>query len=104
MLSALAPLGLGRRFKMNYDGDKCGDLHMSTDDWYMGGCHDGTNQKFYFETWPLPARLKTLEASKPYCLDWHMDNNNLYWGGCHDGDNQKAPHPCSAPLLLLALA
>jgi len=54
---------------------------------YMGGCHGGDNQHFYFETWPPPSRLRNRRDD--HCLDWNTGNNNLFWFGCHDGANQK---------------
>ena len=43
---------------------------------YMGGCHDGNNQKFYFDAYPV-GRIRTNHHSGK-CLDWNKgDNNNL---------------------------
>jgi len=73
--------------KSPHNNDKCADYHTGNGEMYMGGCHDGNNQKFYFDAYPV-GRIRTNHQSGK-CLDWHMGNNNLYWGNCHDGNNQK---------------
>jgi hypothetical protein len=78
--------GTAKYIRTQYDS-RCADWHTGNNDMYMGGCHNGNNQKFYFESWPPPARIKSLHGDA--CLDWHTGNNNLYWGGCHNGWNQK---------------
>lgn len=65
----------------------CGDLHTRKGNFYMHACHGESNQAFYFETWPPPARIKSASGNK--CLDYHTGNNNLYFGNCHSGRNQK---------------
>lgn len=85
------PLGYGPTSAMllkSLATSKCGDFHMGNNDLYMSNCHTGNNQQFYFETWPPPSRIKTLQDSNK-CLDYHTGNGNLYFGGCHDGNNQK---------------
>jgi len=84
------PLGYGPTSAMllkSLATSKCGDFHMGNNDLYMGNCHTGNNQQFYFETWPPPSRIKTLQDSNK-CLDYHTGNGNLYFGGCHDGNNR----------------
>jgi hypothetical protein len=44
-------------------------------------------RRFYFETWPPPARIKVKGNDK--CLDLDTaSGNNLYMSTCHDQDNQ----------------
>jgi len=64
----------------------CFDRHMGNNNLFLGGCHNGRNQKWYFKD---RAQLKTYDQSGR-CLDWHTGNNNLYLHhGCHTGLNQN---------------
>ena len=45
-------------------------------------------RRFYFETWPPPARIKVKSSDK--CVDMDAANgHNLYMHNCHTDDNQK---------------
>ena len=69
-------------------GGKCADFHMGHNNMYMGDCHGGDNQLFYFETWPPPSRLKSKWAADQ-CLDYSQaGDENLFFHPCHGGDNQ----------------
>jgi hypothetical protein len=47
-------------------------------------------RRFYFETWPPPARIKVKSAATDKCVDMRTtSDHNLYIGNCHDDDNQK---------------
>ena len=52
-------------------------------------------RRFYFETWPPPARIK-VQSTDDKCVDMHTSatlhgstGHDLYMGNCHTGDNQK---------------
>lgn len=68
-----------------HDG-KCLDYHTGTTNVYMHECHDGSNQRWYFDA-------ETAQIRSEYdhrCLDVNMGGSaNVYIHPCHDGDNQK---------------
>ncbi|CAK9092576.1 unnamed protein product [Durusdinium trenchii] len=59
------------------ENDKCLDVHTSTGNLYMGDCHGGWNQKFYFDG----HLLKTMHQDD-LCLDYNVANGNVYTGSC----------------------
>ena len=64
--------------------NKCLDAHTSTDNVYMHECHDGANQKWYFDedTGAIRSEYDTR------CLD-KASTDNLYMHDCHGNGNQQ---------------
>lgn len=72
-----------KRMTTNYDG-LCLDYHVAANNVIMHECHNGNNQKWYFDD---KERLVSKENGK--CLDYHVAANNVIMYDCHDGNNQK---------------
>jgi len=77
-----------QRMKLWYGRHKgrCWDHHMINNNLYLGGCHNGKNQKWYFGS---RNTMHNKWKNRNNCLDWHMGNDNLFMGGCHTGVNQQ---------------
>merc|ERR1740121_2174737 len=66
---------------------KCMDVHTSNNrNLYMHPCHDGQNQKFY---WDDDWRIHSSHYGDDYCFDMEIGGTNLMIMPCHTGDNQK---------------
>ena len=68
----------------NYDA-LCMDynFHTTNGDVWMHPCHDGGNQKWYFDG----ASIKTKHDDR--CLDYNVHNNNIVMYPCHGDRNQQ---------------
>ena len=67
---------------------KCLDYHTGTNNVYMHDCHDGSNQKWYFD-----EDTKAIRSEYDHrCLDVHLavgQSDNVYMHECHEGANQQ---------------
>ena len=74
----------------------------------MHGCGKDieANQKFYFETWPPPSRIKVV-ADPNLCLDVDKDDKNLHVTVLKNSSESALPAPpgnqASGPKLLLGM-
>ncbi|CAJ1365960.1 unnamed protein product [Effrenium voratum] len=63
---------------------KCLDYHTGTDNVYMHDCHDGSNQKWYFD-----EDTKAIRSEYDHrCLDV-AGTDNVYVQTCHFQTNQQ---------------
>ena len=74
---------------VSLEDGKCLDYHLGTNNVYMQECHDGRNQKWYFDE--DTAYIRSEEDHKCLTMDsnGHGVNINVVMGECADENNQK---------------
>jgi len=73
----------GRFINARWKG-KCLDAHLHDKNIFLSNCHNGNNQKWYFN---FGDQLISKHLS--WAMDWHTGNNNIYAGKWHTGENMK---------------
>ena len=82
-------------------GAGCLDYDFGGNKLYMGTCHSGANQIFYFEknhglmSGKGRYNAARIRCKQDYskCLDYNPGNGDLYFGTCHTGTNRAfSPH------------
>merc|ERR1719383_651030 len=96
----------GSRFSNDYD-HMCLDANTGVkNDLFFHPCHNGDNQKFWFETWGDDGKKGAAHLHiagnmgrrrRNSCVDY--GGGRFYTYGCHNGDNQRFKHwePTPAP-------
>jgi len=72
------------RWRVAAKKNMCLDYHTRNRNVYVSRCHNGRNQKWFFDR---KQQLRTRHDSR--CADVHGRTKNIYMHGCHGGPNQR---------------